>query len=204
MFDVGRHRHLDSADDARHGFDHLASRDDAAVGVPERGRNAGAGGGNRWKPFGFEDARGCCIPRVRQNENRRTLVQGPQSFRFIGHGAKYIRVRCARPTPRRPLQAAGAGCSMLRVCQRNTSDPLVLAFLDNYGLNLLSIPRKNAICGDLYIAEGARVSTPGRITQVLVPPPVLPEPVTGELLTELTGVVSRQVSADVGLGLSEK
>jgi hypothetical protein len=93
---------------------------------------------------------------------------------------------------------------MLRVCKRNTSDPLVRAFLDNYGLNLLSIPRKNAMCGDLYIAEGSRVSTPGQIAQVLIPPPTLPEPVTGEPLTELTGVVSKQVSADVGLGLSEK
>lgn len=93
---------------------------------------------------------------------------------------------------------------MLRVCKRNTSDPLVRAFLDNYGLNLLSIPRKNAMCGDLHIAEGSRVSAPGHITQVPIPPPVLPEPVTGEAPTELTGVVSKQVSADVGLLLSEK
>src|SRR6185436_9856151 len=64
------------------------------------------------------------------------------------------------------------GGSMLRVCKRTTSDPLVRAFLDNYGLNLLSIPRKNAMCGDLYIADGPRVSTPGHIAQVLIPPPV--------------------------------
>jgi hypothetical protein len=31
---------------------------------------------------------------------------------------------------------------MQRVCKRHTSNPLVRAFLDNYGLNLLSIPQK--------------------------------------------------------------
>lgn len=87
------------------------------------------------------------------------------------------------------------------MCTRKSPDPLVRAFLDRYGLNLLSIPRKNVMCGDLYVASGALVSTPGSLSRLLVPAPVLPAPVTGEELADLTGVVSKAVSGDLGFGV---
>src|SRR5262245_24040834 len=89
------------------------------------------------------------------------------------------------------------------MCNRKTTDPLVRMFLDKYGLNLLSIPRKEVECGDLYVAQGSRVSTPGSMSHLLEPKPTLPAVVSGEVLADLKGLISIGVPADVGLGLME-
>lgn len=87
------------------------------------------------------------------------------------------------------------------MCNRRTTDPLVRAFLDRYGLNLLSIPRQFVSCGDLYISQGSQVSTPGRLEDLLHPPPQLPQPVTDERLADLAVIVSNGVSLSAGLNV---
>ncbi|HZL88189.1 MAG TPA: hypothetical protein VFB96_07405 [Pirellulaceae bacterium] len=89
------------------------------------------------------------------------------------------------------------------MCTRKTADPLVRTFLDKYGLNLLSIPRKEVQCGDLYVAQGSRVSTPGSMMYLLEPKPTLPAVVTDEALADLKGIISGSVSTEIGLGLME-
>lgn len=89
------------------------------------------------------------------------------------------------------------------MCKRNTADPLVRTLLDKYGLNLLSIPRKNVACGDLYIGEASGLSAAGQLSQVLTPVPVLPEQKAGERLADVSGLASGQISTAVGLDVSE-
>lgn len=89
------------------------------------------------------------------------------------------------------------------MCTRKTQDPLLRMFLDKYGLNLLSIPRKEAQCGDLYVAQAAGLSTPGSVKHLLEPKPRLPAAVTDELLSDIKGLISDAVSTNVGLGLME-
>lgn len=88
------------------------------------------------------------------------------------------------------------------MCKRTTTDPLVRAFLDRYGLNLLQIPRADVAVGDLYAVRGDRALPPGRVTDFLTPPPRLPR-VRREPLADLTDVVSDAVSVHAGLGLFE-
>ena len=88
------------------------------------------------------------------------------------------------------------------MCRRTTDDPLVKAMLEKYGLNLLSIPRKDGSCGDLYITEGAHVLPPSRLASVMLPPaPDLPKVKRNEKLGDLIGVSSKSVSTDAGFGL---
>ncbi len=55
------------------------------------------------------------------------------------------------------------------MCRRNTQDPLIRAFLDTYGLNLLAIPRADAAVGDLYVVTNDSISAPGALSTVLTP-----------------------------------
>src|SRR4051812_34524527 len=87
------------------------------------------------------------------------------------------------------------------MCKRTTRDPLVRTFLDEYGLNLLRIPREGADCGDLYVREGGRVSAPGRLAELLEPKLELPSVQRGETLASLRGQFSDRVDLDAGLGL---
>jgi hypothetical protein len=87
------------------------------------------------------------------------------------------------------------------MCNRRTADPLVRAFLDRYGLNLLSIPRQFVNCGDVYISRDQQISTPARLQDLLQPAPLLPAPVTDERLADLAFIVSDGVSVSAGLNV---
>jgi hypothetical protein len=89
------------------------------------------------------------------------------------------------------------------MCKRNGDDPLVRKFLDDYGVNLLRLPRERADCGDLYIRNGKTVSAPGDVRALLEPPIDLPEVERGERLADLSGTISKKISLDVGLGVLE-
>jgi hypothetical protein len=89
------------------------------------------------------------------------------------------------------------------MCKRDTDDPLVRKFLDDYGVNLLRLPRENASCGDLYVKNGRRVSAPGDLRGLLDPPPELPPVTAGEKLADLAGTISKKISFEVGIGVLE-
>jgi hypothetical protein len=84
------------------------------------------------------------------------------------------------------------------MCKRTTTDPLIRAFLDRYGLNLLMIPREGAAIGDLYVTQGPRVLPPVRVQDFLQPSVTLP-PARHEVLADLAGVTSRKMSWDAGI-----
>src|SRR5262245_8099749 len=87
------------------------------------------------------------------------------------------------------------------MCTRTTHDPLVRAFLDNYNLHLLAVPRENVAVGDLYVDDGTRVSAPGSIRYFL-DPPLEVQPISArEIMADITGKVSLDVSLKVGLGI---
>ncbi|MFD0578346.1 gasdermin [Dactylosporangium darangshiense] len=76
------------------------------------------------------------------------------------------------------------------------------AFLDRYGLNLLTVPRAAASIGDLYVVQGGRVLPPASVNGFLRPTPQLP-PARHETLADLSGVASSTISWEAGIGLFE-
>ena len=89
------------------------------------------------------------------------------------------------------------------MCKRTSSDPLVRLILDRYRVNLLSVPRRRADCGQVYIRNGRRVS-PGVDIRWLVEPAVeLPPVYEDEPLADLAASMSDAVRAKIGLGLLE-
>jgi hypothetical protein len=88
--------------------------------------------------------------------------------------------------------------------RRNTSDPLLRAFLDSYKVNLLTIPREGAEVGDAYVegVDGA-MSTPGKLRFLLTPAIRLPPVSHEEKLTTIAGKRTRQLDVGVGLKLLE-
>ncbi len=87
------------------------------------------------------------------------------------------------------------------MCKRNTTDPLVRYFLDQYRLNLLAVPRERVKPGDLYVEDKRGVTAPGQVGSFLTPPPKLPRPVRDETMADASGQMSRRLSLDVGLRL---
>jgi hypothetical protein len=87
------------------------------------------------------------------------------------------------------------------MCKRSTDDPLVRAFLDDYGINLLRVPRENACCGDLYVKTGRSVSGPGDVAELFDPAVRLPRPRRNERLADLSGKRSTKIDLKVGIGL---
>ena len=94
-FEIRRHRHAHASGDALHDGEHLALRDAFFIGIAEREGDARAGGGNRRKAGFFENARAGAIPRVRQDQNFRPVMQPPQQFRFFVLGAHGFHYRQA-------------------------------------------------------------------------------------------------------------
>jgi hypothetical protein len=92
----------------------------------------------------------------------------------------------------------------LKFWKRNSKDPLLRVILDKYRLNLLSLPRENAAIGDLYFVDGntQQASTPGSISNFLVPVFEIPQ-ITNELMADVAGMTSRNVSEKIGLDLLE-
>jgi hypothetical protein len=89
------------------------------------------------------------------------------------------------------------------MCKRNTDDPLLRIFLDQYGLHLLSVPREGAAVGDLYVRDGKRVTPSGSIKHFLDAKFKLPPVHSGESMAEVLGKISRSVDAKIGFNLLE-
>jgi hypothetical protein len=86
--------------------------------------------------------------------------------------------------------------------KRNTSeDPLVRHFLDEYRLNLLTVPREGVKPGDLYVEDDKGITASGKVAGFLTPTPKLPRAARGETMADVSGHVSRALSLDLGLGL---
>lgn len=94
----------------------------------------------------------------------------------------------------------------LKFWKRNSQDLLIRLILDKYRLNLLSLPRENAAIGDLYFVDAdnsQQVSTPGSITNFLVPKFEIPQITSNEFMADVAGTASRDVSGKIGIDLLE-
>ena len=87
--------------------------------------------------------------------------------------------------------------------RRNTTDPLLRSFLEDYKLNLLKIPRRNAEVGDVYVDTDGVISPPGRLKSLLVPNVVMPPIKAGEKLAHLATTKTRAIQLEAGVGLLE-
>jgi hypothetical protein len=88
---------------------------------------------------------------------------------------------------------------------RNSSDPLLDSLLKKYHLNLLSVPRENALVGDLYMQENNSnvVSTPGNIINFLTPKFEIPVVKQNEQMADVSGQVSKDISGKAGFDFLE-
>lgn len=84
-------------------------------------------------------------------------------------------------------------------------DPLLKYLLEQYHLNLLSVPRENATVGDLYIRKGnsKEFFPPSKIAAFLEPEFQLPKITINETMANVVGKVSKGMSANVGLQFVE-
>jgi hypothetical protein len=88
--------------------------------------------------------------------------------------------------------------------RRNTSDPLLRAFLDTYKVNLLAIPRENAEVGDAYVEmPNGSISQPGKLKHLLTPALHMPKAVDDELMANIAGKQTRAIELGAGLNLLE-
>jgi len=83
------------------------------------------------------------------------------------------------------------------------TDPLIKIFLNQYGMNLLQIPREDVSIGDLYIYDPRikAVSSKGSITYFLTPEPKIPELTLGASMADLTDTATKEVDFNAGLNL---
>jgi hypothetical protein len=87
--------------------------------------------------------------------------------------------------------------------RRDTTDPLLKAFLQDYKIHLLAIPRRDATIGDVYVHTKKGVSAPGHLRSLLKPAPRMPRPNLGEPLAHITKTQTRALDLKIGLGLLE-
>ena len=87
--------------------------------------------------------------------------------------------------------------------KRNTTDPLLKAFFDKYKLNLLAIPRRDAMVGDVYVDTKEGVLAPGRLSSLLHPSPKMPDVKVGEPLAYIKTTETRALDLKIGVGLLE-
>jgi len=87
------------------------------------------------------------------------------------------------------------------MCRRNTSDELIRRFLDDYHVNLLSMPGRRVQCGSVYIKEGKRLTAPGLLSEIIEAELTLPSPFAEDDLSDLSGTWSDSVSLSVGIKL---
>ena len=87
------------------------------------------------------------------------------------------------------------------MCRRDTSDELIRRFLDDYHVNLLSMPGHRVQCGSVYIKEGRRLTAPGLLSEIIQPELTLPSPFAEDDLSDLSGNWSDSVSLSVGIKL---
>jgi hypothetical protein len=88
--------------------------------------------------------------------------------------------------------------------RRNTTDPLLRAFLDTYKVNLLAIPRQGVEVGDAYVVtSNGAMSTPGKLKYLLTPAIQMPDIAADETLAAIAGKQTRALNVDVGFDLLE-
>jgi hypothetical protein len=87
------------------------------------------------------------------------------------------------------------------MCRRNTNDKLVSRFLNDYQLNLLTLPGNRVRCGSIYIQEGRKLTAPGSLGDVVEPELSFPAPYREPRIADLCDEWSAAYSADVGIGL---
>ena len=79
--------------------------------------------------------------------------------------------------------------------------------MDQYQINLLSVPRENATLGDVYVREGdsKRLSFPSHISSFLDPHFVMPPATNDETFgNNISGITSNEVDANIGLEFLEQ
>lgn len=90
------------------------------------------------------------------------------------------------------------------MCKRDTTDPLVRHFLDEYGLNLLKRPRAGVDCGQAYVRDRhGGLSAPVTLDAILEPAPELPPIRRDEEIVEISGMMSHGVEREAALELLE-
>jgi hypothetical protein len=85
-------------------------------------------------------------------------------------------------------------------------DPLLKFIMEQYQLNLLSVPREKSSLGDVYIREGdnKRLSFPSHISSFLEPHFEMPLPIVDETFgNNLSGITSNEIDASIGLEFLE-
>ncbi|HEX6519037.1 MAG TPA: hypothetical protein VF070_03365 [Streptosporangiaceae bacterium] len=87
------------------------------------------------------------------------------------------------------------------MCRRDTTDVLIRKFLDEYQVNLLSMPGRRVRCGSVYIKEGKRITAPGLLSEIVQPELALESPFLEDDLADLSGTWSGSVSLSVGIKL---
>jgi hypothetical protein len=87
------------------------------------------------------------------------------------------------------------------MCRRDSSDALIRKFLDNYQVNLLSMPGRRVACGSVYIQADGRTIAPGPLSDIVTPEITLGQPFVELDLADLSGTWSGSVSLEVGIGL---
>jgi len=78
--------------------------------------------------------------------------------------------------------------------------------MDQYQLNLLSVPREKSFLGDVYVREGdsKRLSFPSHISSFLEPHFELPLPTIDETFgNNISGITSNEIDASIGLEFLE-
>jgi len=89
------------------------------------------------------------------------------------------------------------------MCKRNTDDPLLRQFFDQYGLHLLKIPREIVAVGDVYLHDGKSTAHIGNVADLLTGSFELPPMKIGEAMADVAGKVSNKVPAKAGLNLAD-
>jgi hypothetical protein len=85
VLDIGGDRNRHGARDPRDRLDHLARRHNPAVRISKGSSDASARRRNGRKPFRLEEARAHGVPRIRQHQNRRPMMEIAEQFGFIDH-----------------------------------------------------------------------------------------------------------------------
>jgi hypothetical protein len=89
----------------------------------------------------------------------------------------------------------------MAMCRRDSNDVLVRKFLNDYQVNLLSMPGRRVQCGSVYIKQGKRITAPGLLSEIIAPKLTLESPFVEDDLADLSGTWSASVSLTVGIKL---
>lgn len=85
--------------------------------------------------------------------------------------------------------------------RRNSTDDLLRIFLNDFRLNLLSIPRENAFVGDTYVESPAGLTGPGNLRYLLTPKFEMPAVRCNETMSAIDGTWSQAIDLNAGFNL---